>query len=140
MRMALLAALGLTAMAADVPNVKQYSELDWKVSGSLPMGLATHDYHLLYEDKVTRGVQTMVRFSKGYALPAHTHSHDETLVVLRGKLEITVGEKTQVLSPLGYAVIPAGVEHSMKTAGWSACELLVSFSGPVDFKGLSPSK
>ena len=44
-----------------------------------------------------------------------------------------------MLKPGSYASIPAGTLHSLKTAGWGGCEMMVSFSGPVDFK-FSPVK
>ena len=89
-------------LAAQV--VKQHDELDWKVSGSLPAGIATHDYHLIHEDKATRGITTLVRFSAGYVLPPHTHTPDEILVVLKGKLAVEMGGKTSVLKPGGYNI------------------------------------
>lgn len=114
--------------------MRQPKDIDWKVSGTLPQGLATHDYHLVYEDPITRGIQTFVRFSKGYTLPLHQHSHDETIIVLKGKLAITMDGKTATLGSGAYAVIPAGTPHLLRVEGWSGCELIVSFSGPMDFK------
>jgi quercetin dioxygenase-like cupin family protein len=136
MILSLALALALPSFAADVV-VKQPHEIDWKVSGTLPQGLATHDYSLIYEDSATHGIQTLVRFSKGYALPPHQHSADETIVVLKGKLAVTVSGKTTVLGPGAYAVIPSGTPHSLKVEGWSGCEMAISFSGPMDFKPAS---
>jgi quercetin dioxygenase-like cupin family protein len=130
----LLLAAALSPLWAGQAIVRQPSEIEWKVSGDLPQGAAVHEYHLLYEDPTTHGVQTLVHFSKGYVLPAHRHSHDETLVVLKGQLALTIGDKTTVVKPGGYAMIPAQTAHALKALGWSGCELLVSFSGPPDFK------
>ena len=126
-------ALAVPSHAAEL-TLKQPSEIDWKVSGTLPQGVATHDYSLVYEDAATHGIQTLVRFSKGYELPPHTHTKDETLIVLKGKLAITVDGKKTVLGPGGYAVIPGGLAHALKVEGWSGCEMVVTFSGPMDLK------
>lgn len=138
MRLALIAALAAAAFAqpAGGPVVRAYDEIDWKVSPSLPAGPSGHDYHLVYEDKRTNGVQTLVRFAKGYALPEHTHSSDETIVVLSGKLELETGGSRRVLGPGSFAVLPAGTPHTLRAAGWGRCQMLVSFSGAPDFKGL----
>lgn len=140
--MKIIAAALLTVTASaqtSAPVLKGRGDIDWKVSGSLPAsGENGHDYHLVHEDKVTKGVQTLVRFSKGYALPDHSHSADEVLVILKGKLEVTLSGKTTTLGPGSYAVFPAGTVHALRAA--KAVEMLVTFSGPVDFKGLAPAK
>jgi quercetin dioxygenase-like cupin family protein len=130
----LLAAALLTSVHAAEPVVRHLSEMEWKVSGTLPQGLATHDYHLIYEDPATHGIVTLVRFSKGYALPAHSHTRDEVILVLKGKLEILLAGKTKTIGPGEYATIPGGTAHALKVLGWSGCELLVHVSGPIDFK------
>jgi quercetin dioxygenase-like cupin family protein len=131
--MKILLALAVAACAAEA-IVKTPSEIDYKVSGTLPQGAATHDYHLMYEEPKTHGIQTLVRFSKGYELASHTHTADETIVVLKGKLAVTVGGKTTTLGPGSYSVIPGGSVHALKAQGWGGCELVVTFSGPLDFK------
>lgn len=130
----LLVAALLSSVRAAEPAVRHLSEMEWNVSGTLPQGLATHDYHLIYEDPATRGIITLVRFSKGYTLPAHSHTRDEVLVVLKGKLEIAFSGKTTAIGPGEYATIPAGTPHALKVLGWSGCELLVHVAGPIDFK------
>lgn len=130
----LAAALMLAAPSSATQLVfKQPGDIDWKVSGTLPQGMATHHYDLVYEDAATHGITTVVRFSKGYVLPPHQHTHDEILIVMKGKLAITIDGKTTVIPAGGYAVIPAGTVHSFKAEGWSGCEMVVSFSGPMDF-------
>lgn len=136
-----LAWLAAAAFAVS-PIVKQPTEIDWKVSGTLPQGTATHDYHLIHEDPASRGIVALVRFSKGYDLPAHAHSKDETILVLKGKLELTMEGKTSVLGPGAYAVVPADMPHALKVQGWSGCEFVITVAGPVDFKpaGAVPAK
>jgi len=129
----------LLAAAAQAPGssarFKHADEIDWKVSGSLPPGA---EYHLVYEDPTSHGVQTLVRFQSGYSLPPHSHSHDETLFIVKGKLVITIGGQDQTLGPGSYAVIPAGVMHALKAKG--SLTMLMSVNGPYDIKGLPSLK
>ena len=138
--MALLAALGVFQAAwGQEPRaeVKDPSELDWQASGNLPPGA---EIHLIYEDKATHAVELLARFEKGYALPAHSHTADETILVLKGKLSVGLAGKTRTLRPGSYAVIPGGTEHSLKVSGWGGCEMLVILNGPYDVKGLPSLK
>jgi len=127
---AVLASWALAQTAA-VPVVKTAAAVDWKASGSLPPGA---EYHLIYEDPMTHAVQTLVRFPKGYALPPHSHSTDETIVVLKGKLVLDLGGKSETLSAGGYAMLPAGTVFAIKTAGFGGVDFLASFNGPFDMK------
>ena len=127
-----LAALGW-AQGAAVPVVKTSPKINWKASGSLPPGA---EYHLIYEDPKTHAVQTLVRFPKGYELPAHSHSADETILVLRGKLVIELAGKSETLTAGGYAVIPAGTSFSLKAAGFGGTNFLAAFNGPFDMKAV----
>lgn len=120
------------AQGVAVPVVKTASQVDWKASGSLPPGA---EYHLLYEDPKTHAVQTMVRFPKGYGLPPHSHTADETILVLKGKLVLELAGKTETLGAGGYAVIPAGTTFSLKAAGFGGADFLAAFNGPFDMKG-----
>jgi quercetin dioxygenase-like cupin family protein len=133
----LLASLALPASAQAPAAVKVMpdSDITFSVSGSLPPGA---EYHLVYEDPKTRAVQLLVRFPSGYELPAHAHSKDETLVVRKGKLVVTVDGKDATLTAGGYVVFPAGSMHSLRAKG--KCELLVALNGPFDVKGLSDPK
>jgi quercetin dioxygenase-like cupin family protein len=132
--LAVVAVLASWALAqnAAAPVVKTAAQIDWKASGSLPPGA---EYHLVYEDPKTHAVQTMVRMPKGYSLPAHSHSADETIVVLKGKLILELAGKTETLTAGSYAVIPAGTGFSLKSAGFSGADFLAAFNGPFDMKG-----
>ena len=119
--------------AAPAWRAKNASEIDWKASGSLPPGA---EYHLLYENPATHAVQTLVRMPKGYSLPKHSHEHDETILVLRGKVILDFAGKSEALTAGGYAVIPAGTEFALKAAGFGGADFLAAFAGPFDMKGL----
>ncbi len=124
------------AQNAPAPVVKTAAQIDWKASGSLPAGA---EYHLIYEDPKTHAVQTLARFPKGYGLPAHSHTADETILVVKGKLVIDIAGKSETLVAGAYAVIPAGTMFSLKAAGFSGADFLAAFNGPYDMKGPSAS-
>ena len=134
---AALLALPLLAqsVAPVVARVVPDADITYMVSGSLPPGA---EFHLVYEDPQTHAVQLLVRFPSGYELPGHSHSHDETIVVRKGKLQVTLDGKDVVLGPGGYAVFPAGTTHALKSKG--KCELFVAVNGPYDVKGLPSVK
>ena len=112
--------------------MKSASHVDWKASGSLPPGA---EYHLIYEDPKTHAVQTLVRLPRGYSLPAHAHSADETILVLKGKLILEFAGKRETLTSGGYAVIPSGTSFKLKAAGFGGTDFLAAFNGPFDMKG-----
>lgn len=130
MSAAVLAALALAASAAE-PVVKSADAIEWKASGTLPPGA---EYHLVYEDPKTHGVHALVRMPGGLVLPPHSHSADETLLVLKGKLVLGIGGQERTLSAGGYAVIPANVVFTLKAAGFGGAQFLSVFNGPYDSK------
>lgn len=129
------AALFSLALAGDAPPpgavVKDAGELDFKASGSVPPGA---EYHLIHEDKATSAIQSLVRFPAGYFLPPHAHTHEEVLFVVKGGMTLGLGDRSFSVGKGGYAVIPAGLTHTIKTKGWVKTELMVSVSGPFDLK------
>ncbi|PKV52535.1 Cupin domain-containing protein [Aquimarina sp. MAR_2010_214] len=70
---------------------------------------------------------------KGAVLPLHSHIHEQTTQVLEGKLELTIGEETNIYENGFVAVIPPNVVHS--GIALTDCRVLDTFS-PVreDYK------
>ncbi len=139
--LAALALLPPFARAADAPApapvVMSSGDVDWHASGSLPPGA---EYHLIYEDPKTHAVQTIARMPNGYVLPLHRHSADETLFVLKGRVILGFGSRTETVKPGGYAVIPAGTAFTMKIEGFGGAQFLAAFNGPFDAKLVEPAK
>lgn len=134
--MKLAAAFALTAAfawAADAPAtapvVKASSDLDWKASASLPPGA---EYHMMYEDAKTHGVQLVVRMPKGYALPPHAHTADEVIYVLKGRVVLGFDGQERSMKPGGYAVVPAGTVFTLRAEGFGGTQFIAAFSGPFD--------
>lgn len=143
LKLAPVALLALAALvhAADAPApapvVKSAGELDWHASGSLPPGA---EYHLIYEDPKTHAVQTVVRMPRGYELPLHRHSYDETIFVLKGKVVLGFGGAVKTVASGGYAVVPAGTDFTMKIEGFGGAQFIAAFNGPFDAKPAAPAK
>ncbi|MDJ1494125.1 cupin domain-containing protein [Cytophagaceae bacterium DM2B3-1] len=76
-----------------------------------------------------------VRIEEGKHLPPHSHPQEQITTVISGELEMTVGDKTQVLKEGQVGVIPSNVVHSGKAL--TPCYVIDVFN-PVreDFKKL----
>jgi quercetin dioxygenase-like cupin family protein len=128
-----------TCLAADAPApvVKSAGEIDFHASGSLPPGA---EYHLIYEEPTTHAVQTLVKMPRGYALPVHRHSYDETIFVIKGKIVLGFAAGERTVAAGGYAVVPAETPFSMKIEGFGGAEFVAAFNGPFDAKPAAPAK
>ena len=63
---------------------------------------------------------------KGAAMPMHQHIHEQTMQVLEGKFELTVGGETKVYEPGFAVVIPPNVPHGGKAL--TDCKAMDIFS------------
>jgi quercetin dioxygenase-like cupin family protein len=134
-----LALVSLFGWAADAPSpvVKAPGDIDFRASGSLPPGA---EYHLIYEEPKTHAVELIVRMPKGYSLPPHSHSYDETIYVTKGKLVLGFGAQARTVGPGGYAMVPAGTVFTMRVEGFGGAQFIAAFNGPFDAKPAEPAK
>lgn len=137
MRLLFASLLLCSTASAQAPayKIQRLDEVQWKTSGTLPPGV---EYTLLHEQPGTHAVQLLVKFPKGYALPSHSLTHDETIVVLKGKLELDFGTAPTTLGPGDHATLPAGLNHSLKAK--NTVIMLVLLDGPWEVKGLPSEK
>lgn len=63
----------------------------------------------------------------GTGAPLHTHTIDELIVIVGGKLEVKIDGETHVVDKNHTLVIPPGAEHGFKVVGEDTAELLVFF-------------
>lgn len=117
--------------AGSSPILRAAAEQRFTASGSLPPGA---EFHLMWEDPATKGIQALVRVPKGYFIPAHSHSRNETMLVLKGKLTLDFGGSQRTLKAGDYALLPAGTGFSLRAEGWGGAEFLIAFDGPYDSK------
>jgi quercetin dioxygenase-like cupin family protein len=62
----------------------------------------------------------------GASFPEHSHPHEQISIVVSGKFELTLGGKTEVLTPGRIAVIPPDTPHS--GTALTKCEIIDVFS------------
>jgi len=53
-----------------------------------------------------------VEIEEGAILPEHSHFHEQTTQIIKGKLKMTIGGETKVLEPGMFTIIPSNVPHS----------------------------
>ncbi len=51
------------------------------------------------------------RLNSGHELPSHAHPHEQTGYLVRGRLRLTIAEKSYEAAPGDSWCIPGGVEH-----------------------------
>jgi quercetin dioxygenase-like cupin family protein len=73
-----------------------------------------------------RTSQSWVDIDEGASFPRHQHPHEQTVNVLEGQLELTVGDETHVLSAGASYVIPPDVPHAGRAL--TACRVLDVFA------------
>jgi quercetin dioxygenase-like cupin family protein len=61
-----------------------------------------------------------LEMDEGTAVPRHNHPHEQGGILLKGKLELTIGDEVRVVEPGSLFLIPANVYHKA-----------VAVSGPV---------
>jgi quercetin dioxygenase-like cupin family protein len=94
----------------------------------------------------TKAVAYAVRlkFPADYAIPAHSHPTDEHVVVVSGSLTFGMGDKltkgnaNKTLTPGGFALMPAQMNHFAYTANQETTIILFG-QGPVEFKYVNPA-
>ncbi len=47
----------------------------------------------------------------GAEVPLHAHPHEQAGMLLQGKLQLTIGEETQIMEPGSMYIVPGGVPH-----------------------------
>ena len=69
----------------------------------------------------------------GSVFPPHSHENEQMGYVLKGKFEMTIGEKTSIMRTGDCFIIPSGVSHHARTI--ESTEIIDTFSPPrEDYK------
>lgn len=76
----------------------------------------------IHTDKATL---SFWEIEEGAVLPEHSHPHEQSSIVLEGRMELTIDGQTRVYEPGLVAVIPSHVVHSGRAL--SACKVLDVF-------------
>lgn len=81
-----------------------------------------------------------VELEPGKGGPRHTDTPEEILLVLDGRVEVSVGDETATLGPGGLVLVPAMVPHGFRNVGedrarivgfFSASAVIAEFEEPV---------
>lgn len=136
----LLAAAAFTAAnafagsPAGEPSVTmtfQESQLKWgPCPPFIPKGC---EIAVLHGDPSRPNVDVFFKVPGGFAIPAHTHTSPERMVLVSGELEVTYeGQASARLRPGSYAYGPAGKSHYAVCAKGAPCVLFIAFEAPLD--------
>ena len=88
---------------------------------------------VLHGDPAKPNADVLLKLPGGGAIPDHTHTSAERMVLVAGELHATYkGQAKVVLKPGMYAYGPARLPHSATCAGTAPCVLFIAFEGPVD--------
>lgn len=132
--LAALTATG-TARAMDMPAPAPYRAEAAEWAPAPPVLPAGAEIAVLSGNPFAEGQFVLrLKFPAGYDVPAHIHSGDELITVIRGELNIGHGEKLDrdagtLLTAGGFVEIPAGHPHF----AWTTAETIVQIHGPGPF-------
>ena len=88
---------------------------------------------VLHGDPAQPNADVFLRVPGGYALPAHSHTSAERMILVSGELDVRYqGAQATTLSAGEYAYGPPGLPHRANCATGDPCVLFIAFEGPVD--------
>jgi quercetin dioxygenase-like cupin family protein len=85
------------------------------VMDELDKETVTPKYSTAYGELVTGGQVEVgrLRFEKGYGAVEHAHPQEQVLIVLEGKVRVTLGGETAELGPFSGFHAPPNVPHTL---------------------------
>jgi len=85
----------------------------------------TYNWLLTSEQSGGSIVIHVLTLEPGFAAEAHHHpAEEEFFFILDGQLEMTIGEKTAIVGPGGFAYAPPGCTHGFRPHGDKPCRAL----------------
>ena len=88
---------------------------------------------VLHGDPSRPNADIFLRIPGGSAIPPHSHSSAERMILVSGELEVKYQKARQTtLRVADYAYGPAGLPHRATCRSEAACVLFIAFEGPVD--------
>lgn len=64
-----------------------------------------------------------LEMDEGAVVPLHSHPHEQGGMLLKGKLELTIGDETRLVEPGAMFLIPPGIPHKAVAVGGPAVVL-----------------
>jgi len=88
---------------------------------------------VLHGDPAQPNADVFLRVPGGYAIPPHSHTSAERMILVSGELNVHYqGADPVTLTAGEYAYGPAGLPHDATCVGAQPCTLFIAFVGPVD--------
>jgi quercetin dioxygenase-like cupin family protein len=88
---------------------------------------------VLHGDPSKPNADVFLQVPAGYAIPAHSHTSAERMVLVSGELEVVYrGQPNTKLQPGQYAYGPPKVPHAAWCRSKDPCTLFIAFEQPVD--------
>lgn len=120
-----------TPAEAPVTRLADDSSLAWGPCPEIfPAGC---EVAVLHGDPAQPNADVFLRVPGGYAIPAHSHTSAERMVLVTGQLNVHYqGASETLLTPGEYAYGPAALPHVADCLGPEPCTLFIAFEAPID--------
>jgi mannose-6-phosphate isomerase-like protein (cupin superfamily) len=127
------AATGAAASASPLVRTARSGALQWGPCPEIfPQGC---ELTILNGDPAQPNADALLRVPGGYAIPAHSHSSAERMILVEGVMEVQYqGHPAAILREGNYAYGPAGLPHRAQCRSSEPCVLFIAFVDPVDAK------
>ena len=131
-------ATAATAAPAEAPLARTAADPGLQWGACPPLFPAGCEIAVLHGDPARPNADVFLRVPGGYAIPPHSHTSAERMVLVSGRLQVKYqGHPEAILEPGTYAYGPAGMPHRASCAAGAACTLFIAFEGPVDAEAYS---
>ena len=126
-------AVAVVPDAAKTPLAIKVNDPNLRWGNCPPLFPAGCRIAVLRGDPGKPGADVYFQVPSGYAIPAHSHTSPERMVLVTGELEVTYrGVSPVVLQAGQYAYGPAKAPHAAKCRSQGPCTLFIAFDLPVD--------
>ena len=122
-----------TAAASEAPLARTAADQTLQWGACPPVFPAGCELAVLHGDPAKANADVFLRVPAGYAIPPHSHSSAERMILISGRLNVKYqGAQPVTLNPGNYAYGPAKLPHRATCVAAEVCTLFIAFEGPVD--------
>ena len=124
---------GTASSAAEVPLAKRATDPGLAWGPCPPLFPAGCEITVLHGDPSKPNADALLRVPPGYAIPPHSHTSAERMVLVSGKMTVQYqGHAAVTLEAGDYAYGPAGLPHKAVCEAGGPCILFIAFESAVD--------
>ena len=120
--------LGAVASAQSKAVVWPADAITWTDSAVSPGAKMA----VLWGDPAKGAYGALKQVPAGTVIPAHTHTRDSHVVMVKGSISLDMDGKKTSLGPGSYVLIPGGVAHTPTCAAGAACQYFEEMAGAFD--------